>query len=349
MEKSEFGQRMSRRGMFLGGACLAGLSGRAALAETGDVAVQWQVFHTRFLTSDGRIVDTGNGGVSHSEGQGWGLLFAEAAGDLKNFDLINGWTETHLARPHDALHAWRYDPSAANPVADLNNATDGDIFIAWAKARAARRWSRPVLADSARAIVTDILGKLCLRADGQLFLLPGADGFLLPGRANLNLSYYVWPAFATLAALVPSDSWRQLENAGLALLERGRFGIWSLPPDWLALDRQSLSVALAPDRPPRFSYDAIRVPLWLSWAGLMPTGFLTAFGNYWRAPSFPYHPAWVDLKSGAYSNYPAPSGMDAVARLTLAAAGQAPALPDVAAASDYYSASLTLLTHVAAQ
>src|SRR5690606_25275712 len=41
----------------------------------------WTDFRTRFIADDGRVVDTGSGGVSHSEGQGWSMLFAEANDD----------------------------------------------------------------------------------------------------------------------------------------------------------------------------------------------------------------------------------------------------------------------------
>ena len=47
-------------------------------------------------------MDTGNAGISHSEGQGWGLILAAAAGDRPAFDqiraaLIAGYTETRAA------------------------------------------------------------------------------------------------------------------------------------------------------------------------------------------------------------------------------------------------------------
>ncbi len=65
---------VTRRQMF--GAGLALLAGNPAQAETAQRA--WSEFRTRFLTADGRVVDTGNQGVSHSEGQGYGLLLAAA-------------------------------------------------------------------------------------------------------------------------------------------------------------------------------------------------------------------------------------------------------------------------------
>ena len=40
---------------------------------------EWRAYLAKFVTPDGRVVDNANGGVSHSEGQGYGLLFALGA------------------------------------------------------------------------------------------------------------------------------------------------------------------------------------------------------------------------------------------------------------------------------
>jgi endoglucanase len=312
------------------------------------IASQWQIFRSQYLSPDGRVIDTGNGGISHSEGQGWGMLFAQAANDKDSFDLIFAWTSTYLARPEDALHVWRYDPSAKNPTADMNNATDGDIFIAWALARGAQSWGQPALFAAAAAIAADILDKLCFTESGKVFLLPGISGFVSPAALNLNPSYYVWPAFDTLEQLAPSTLWANLRADGLATLTEGVFGKWSLPPDWLAVSRPGLGLQPAADWPPRFSFDAIRVPLWLSWAGVLPDSLGTAFTQYWQSAAFPYRPAWVNLQDGSFAKYAAPSGMAAVTNYTLAAlSGTQPSLPSVADATDYYSAALTMLTYLA--
>jgi endoglucanase len=321
----------------------------AARADSLTVPSEWRIFRDRFVTSDGRVVDTGNGGISHSEGQGWGMLFAEAAGDKERFDLIFAWTSTHLARPVDALHIWRYDPNAALPTSDPNNATDGDIFIAWALARAARRWQEPAFSIAGAAIATDILNRLCVQQSGQFYLLPGIQGFASAKNFNLNPSYYVFPAFGALAQLAPSPDWDMLRANGLSTLQSALFGSWGLPPDWLAVSRPGLELAPAAGWPPRFSYDAIRVPLWLTWADVMPPVMGKNFLRFWQSSAFPYRPAWINLEDGAFADYPAPSGMSAIASLTMAAqAGTAPQLPSVADAPDYYSAALTLLSRMAA-
>ncbi|MEG9529489.1 MAG: glycosyl hydrolase family 8, partial [Hyphomicrobiales bacterium] len=41
----------------------------------------WRAYRSRFITDQGRVVDTANGQISHSEGQGYGMLLAVAAGD----------------------------------------------------------------------------------------------------------------------------------------------------------------------------------------------------------------------------------------------------------------------------
>src|SRR5258708_4404011 len=83
----------------------------------------WRAFAAGYIAPEGRVVDTGNGGVTHSEGQGYGLLFAEHFDDRPTFDSLLGWTQANLRRSGDALHAWRYKPNASVPVEDLNNAT----------------------------------------------------------------------------------------------------------------------------------------------------------------------------------------------------------------------------------
>ena len=321
---------------------------RAGRADTLDFASEWQAFRDRYMTPDGRVVDTGNDNISHTEGQGVGMLFSEAAADRNSFERIYAWTSAHLARPSDALHKWRYVPGAANPTADPNNATDGDILIAWALARAGLRWGEPRLSTAAAAIAGDILDKLCVEQSGQLFLLPGIAGFETKTALDVNPSYYIFPAFGTLALLSPSDVWDRLRMNGLDMLQKALFGSWHLPPDWLAVSRPTLGLAPASAWPPRFGFDAIRVPLWLTWAGMMPAGMSDDFKRCWESPAFPYRPAWIDLANDTYADYAAPSGMQAVMALTLAARdGEIPQLPPVEAATDYYSATLTLLSRMA--
>ena len=106
------------------------------------------------------MVDTGNGGITHSEGQGWAMLFALQAGDRTRFERIADWTRENLRRTSDGLHAWRGKGSDGSE--DLNNATDGDLFIATALILAGEQWGRPEWRVGGLATAQGILRMLSL-------------------------------------------------------------------------------------------------------------------------------------------------------------------------------------------
>jgi len=333
-------------------------SGQADLAPqeptvTDTGYTEWVAFRERFITPDGRVIDTGKGGISHSEGQGYGLLFAEAFGDAETFRRIYEWTTSHLRRDDNALHMWRYDPAAADPVADPNNATDGDIMIAAALSRAGRRWHRPELIRAARAIAHDIDRLLTRQVGQRMVLLPGLRGFETADAVIINPSYYAFNALTEINTLISSARLRRVQTDGYALIREGRFGRWQLPPDWLSISRRDGTLAPAPRWPARFSYDAIRVLLYLTEAGLTVPGLRASFTAYWNEkPGF--HPAWVDLCTGEIAPYPASPGIQAVADFFLRANGEQLAsasvppaeLPTINAQTDYYSAALIVLTYL---
>jgi endo-1,4-beta-D-glucanase Y len=338
---------LSRRALL--GSIVSSGTIRPTLAQPSSFPDQWDLFKSRFLSADGRIVDNANKGVSHSEGQGWGLLFATIAQDEASFDLILDWTSRVLRRPADNLHAWRYVPTDNPPVQDLNNAVDGDMFIAAALARAGRAWRRPALLETAAAIGRDIL-RLLLRQVGPFtVLLPGLNGFEAKDSIVINPSYYAFPMMTELARLVPSPRWSRLRADGRSLLERGRFGQWSLPPDWLLIGKHDLAMSPAPGWPPRFSYDAIRVPLWWSWQRLPIGPAIRSIEQFWSASPPGSVPAWVDLKTNEMAPYPATPGISAIMRvLRLANGAQDEAISEtVANTKNYYDAALTLLANIA--
>lgn len=314
-------------------------------------AAEWVAFRTRFVRQDGRVVDTGNGGISHSEGQGWALLCAERAGDRSAFDLILAWTRRILARRQDSLFAWRFRPDGnGGSVDDPNNATDGDLMIAWALLRAGQRWRDADHTALGIAVARDILRLLVRQVGDDVVLLPGVAGFEQREHVVINPSYYAFPAFRTLAQAVPDPLWLRVAADGLGLLRRARFGRWGLPSDWVALPRAGGRPAPAPGWPPRFSYDAVRIPLYLAWAGMAREPAAMSAARFWTDPGHPRMPAWADLNSDAISPYLAPSGIRAIAQVTGARqAEETPVvpLPLVAESKDYYSAALTLLARLA--
>jgi endo-1,4-beta-D-glucanase Y len=66
---------MLNRRALLGGLAASGTI-TPSLGLSAQFVNEWTSFKSDFLSKDGRIIDNGNGGVSHSEGQGWGVCFS---------------------------------------------------------------------------------------------------------------------------------------------------------------------------------------------------------------------------------------------------------------------------------
>src|SRR5690606_28172245 len=100
-------------------------------AQESGVAAEdfWPAYKSRFVEANGRVIDNANGSISHSEGQGYGLLLSYLAGDEAAFRQIWRFTDRQLYVRPDGLAAWRWDPNATPPITDMNNATDGDILV----------------------------------------------------------------------------------------------------------------------------------------------------------------------------------------------------------------------------
>ena len=326
---------------------------RAAPAGGASAGIEWDHFKARFLTREGRVIDNMNGDISHSEGQGFALLLAVRFDDREAFTRILDWTRRNLSRPTDSLFAWCHRPGEpGGRPGDRNNATDGDLAIAWALTEASDRWGQPVLRAMAAATARDILARMTVEVGGRPYLLPGSQGFLDHTTLTTNPSYYIYPAFQALRAVVPSPLWGQLEATGLRLARSARFGRFGLTADWVALPRDGSGLpGVARSQPARFSYNACRVPLYLVWGGFGAEPMVEAAAKFWNNPSFRHMPAWTDLRTGMVSNYAADPGIAAIARLAAVHCGQRPPsrAPEPAVLPDaYYASALRLLARLAA-
>ena len=276
----------------------------AAPPPAGDVQTldyvsgAWLFYRSRFLTDDGRIVDDANGNVSHSEGQGTGLILAAAADAQSDFDRIWAWTKDNLMVRPDGLASWKWDPEADPHVADPNNATDGDLLIAWGLLRAYKQWGDTKYFEGARTIA-EAIAKNAIEVKGaDTLLLPGAEGFGSEDREDgpiVNLSYWVFPAIDDLAVFAPNFPAKALIATGLSLLDRAQFGPAKLPADWMSLAGEE--AVPAESFTPTFGYDAIRIPLYLAWYRAAGSRLLEPYATRWVRASGPTLSV-VDLESG---------------------------------------------------
>ncbi|WP_237483030.1 glycosyl hydrolase family 8, partial [Lichenibacterium dinghuense] len=270
------------------------------------------------------------------------LLLALAADDPDCFALIWRWTSDHLGVRHDGLFAWKWEPGRA-VVADRNDATDGDVLIAWALAEAAQRFNRADYGVEARRIA-DAVAAAAVRPNALgPVLLPAAAGFGpadQPGGPVVNLSYWIFPAFRDFAALWPKSPWGGLRASGFKLLDVARFGPLGLPADWVSV--AGAMPAPAHGFPATFGYDAIRIPLYLAWDGDAPPPLLSAFARFSPASD----PSVIEVSTGASGSSMGGVGYRAIFALARCAARGETVPPDLMTARDtlYYPETLRLLS-----
>lgn len=340
-------KRGARVAALLSAAWLCLAAPALAAPKDSPVLAGWTDYKARFVAADGRVVDDANGNVSHSEGQGYAMLLAVAADDGLAFARLWGWTSRELYRRPDGLASWRWMPNAVPHVTDPNNATDGDLLIAWALLRAAKRWNSPDYRDASRRIALAVGRHATFSSPFGLALKPGATGFDATGMADgpvVNLSYWVFPALEALPEVAPEVDWAGLSRTGLALLEASRFGPGDLPTDWV-----SLKGAPAPAKafPREFGYNALRVPLYLAWGGV---GTPALYAPFLRLAQGGAVPTTVDVATGLPRESLREVGYRAVFALAACAATGDGASAFHASGPDdhYYPSSLRLLSALAA-
>jgi len=308
---------------------------------------EFQAYKALFI-EQGRVVDTGNQGVSHSEGQGYGMLFSVVADDEKTFNQLWVWTKQTLQR-EDKLFHWRYVPCASGDkrcIDDPNNASDGDLLIAWALLRAADEWGNENFRQEAKAIILAMENALLYKLDKQTLLLPGEYGFVdkETSSVQVNLSYWVFPAIESVAKVSSRPgAWRKLRDSGIQLVLEAKFTQHKLPPDWLRITANGLSVNETVNQ--EYGYNACRIPLHLAWAGIAQPQTYSAFNQWWQQDTTP---ATLNLVNGEPAEYQMTAGMQAVASAVTHLTYETPLEIDaISRKTDYFSASLILLSRMA--
>jgi len=321
----------------------------AAVLLTGSAAAfateaDWRQFKLDFIEQDGRVVDAGQDGISHSEGQGYAMLLAVYYGDRAAFEQIWQWTRKNLQVRGDNLLSWSWSPQSG--IKDKNNASDGDLIVAWALLRASAKWHVPDYLQASRNIARDIREKLILKSSHGLVLLPGAEGFHKPEGDSINLSYWVFPALDEIGQADPAPEWEELSNNGVAILQYAHFGRWKLPPDWLVLTEK---VVPSDGLSELFGYNAVRIPLYLLWSRRETAELLDPYREFWGYFSGArFLPSWTNLKNDSVDSYDASAGIHRVAQWVLVyPRTPGPAKLPPGEKQGYYSSVLLLLTDMA--
>jgi endoglucanase len=239
----------------------AGCDGSHGTADATQRAAA--AFLASYAQPNGQIVRPDQGGDTVSEGQAYGMLFAEMANDHAAFRRIWDWTRSHL-QLSSGLFA--FHTNAAGKLISREPASDADLLIAWALLRyhgpGAAAWHH-----DGRRVAAAILAREVTRApDGTPVLTAGPWATGRP--ASLDPSYWSLTALQGLAQLSGQQEWHSLAAGAVALTRQltreGRL----LPPDWAQLTAAGeLRPEPAPDgsQPQtQFGLDAQRTVVWFT-------------------------------------------------------------------------------------
>lgn len=313
----------------------------------------WDAWKATHLDATGRVIDRLQGNSSHSEGQGYGMVLATEFNDADAFAAMYGWAEAHLTQRSDSLLSWRWLPDTMNAVPDRNNASDGDLFYAWALVRAARRFGDRRYLDRATQIAQDLAANCIVRnpADrDRLVMLPASVGFAHDTSISINPSYYMPLAMREVSAATGVASLGTVAQDADALLATLAGG--GLIPDWI--DISSTGMVPSERMPANSGYEALRVPLFLIWSGMSGhPAVRQAASVYGRTvtPDAPV-PTVLEPASGVVLEASPDAGYRALAGLVTCSA-RAPGtigadMPPFSPHQPYYPATLQMFAMIAA-
>lgn len=311
----------------------------------------WNAWKAAYLQADGRIVDAYSENASHSESQGYGLYLAVMFNDAEAFRAIYLWTEGNLAIRPDGLLAWRWQPDMTPHVPDTNNASDGDVFYAWALMKGAVLFDMPECQGRAAGIVAGLV-QVCLPEvpsdAGRHLLLPGSEGFVRPEGTIYNASYWMPQLLSDLAVAFSTPDLQRAADDGVArLTEMAETG---LPPDWM-MSTQTGWISAPESFSANTGYEAMRIPLYLCLSGMAEHPMVARFRDAYVAASQQdgATPTVFDSQTGAVIERSPNVGYAALAGLASCAAGRGTAfsIPLFTTDQPYYPATLHLFVLIA--
>jgi len=226
----------------------------------------WTQFKKNFITAEGRVIDRFNKNITHTESIGYGLFFAVSYGDFKTFQLIKNWLKTNIEINKNNLYGWKWGKreNGSWGMLDLNNATDGDMWIAYSLLIAYEKWNDPTYLSEAGNLIRAIKEHTIIKINGKFLLLPAQFGFNKNEYIKLNPSYNI-PFIFDKFALYDSDKvWKAINFDNIDMFKGSALGNLQIHPDWIKLDLNSQKYDYF-ENESIFGFDSIRTPLFLAY------------------------------------------------------------------------------------
>lgn len=236
------------------------------------ITSSWDFYKKKFINADGRVIDFSQNNITTSEGQSYAMLRSVWVDDKTTFDKVWHWTKTTLKRPDDNLFGWRWGQRSDKTYGFYDNggnnsAADADTDIALALILANKRWQDSSYLNDAKVILKDIWNIETDTVQDNRYVVAG-NWAKQKDSVIINPSYFAPYAYRIFAQVDTEHDWNSLLDPAYELLNKsGKDPLDSskavgLPPDWMALSRNTGIYVKPSDQNLRttYSYDAVRVP-----------------------------------------------------------------------------------------
>lgn len=247
-------------------------SPKTALSNT------WERYKEEYLEPETyRTLDKGQGNITTSEGQSYTMLRAVWMDDKETFDRSWQWTKDNLQREDDSLFYWLFGEKSDGTYGILterngqNTASDADTDIAVALMFAYARWNEVEYLEQAQDIVQSIWNEEVVIINGDPYLAANnAEKNAEDPEIVINPSYLSPYAYRMFEEIDPGNDWEKLIDTSYEVLDSSiqepldNSESAHIPPDWVAIDRNTGRMSKAEDHNTNFSFDAMRVPMRLA-------------------------------------------------------------------------------------
>ena len=235
----------------------------------------WANYKSQYIDKEsGRAIDEQSKGITTSEGQSYSMLRSVISNDKSTFDKSWHWTKNNLKRSEDNLFSWKWGERKDSSYGILydvdgqNVAFDADIDIAYSLILANKKWNNKEYLDESRLIIKDIWSKAVVVSNPGKLILASNDLEKKYNKSKIvvNPSYFSTYAFHAFAKITPELEWNRLADDCYFLLNKindtklVNDKPTLLPPDWLNIDKENLSITTTESNKTVFGYDAVRIP-----------------------------------------------------------------------------------------
>jgi len=269
------------------------------------LSADWNEYKSLFIADDGRVIDRVNSDITHSESIGYALYLAIQNSDTQSFNKIHNWYQNNLKKNEFGLFGWKWgkDQDGSWHTLDLNNASDGDIWIAYDNLLMFEKTKEAKYKQEAISLMQNIKKYLIMEQNGMLYLLPGKQGFVYDDTIEINLSYYIFFIFDRFEKYDNDTIWSRLKQDGIKLIYQSRFTPLQLNADWISIDKNTNKIL--PSKNNSFGYDALRIPFNILNSDIPDKGkLLEPYKNYVNSMKTASSIFGVtDLKNGNISLY----------------------------------------------